>query len=662
MTDFRFILGKRALIVFLALLVATSAFLGVPAATRTLAESPPPGSQDVSAASADPVAAEEPLLGPSGYSPLLQGGGDTSAWTRVPTTPLSPSSPSARYGHAMAATPSGVLLFGGLGGGFRNDTWLFNSATSTWGLLNTGSASPSKRVFAAMAYDSQSGKMILFGGNTSVGSNDETWLFNSESTGTGTWTKLTITGSNPPARRGHAMVTTPSGVLLFGGLDMNPTYYYFDDTWLFNTGGTGTGTWTKLTTTTSTPSARYNHAMAALPGGNVLLFGGSTDGGNVLFDDTWLFTYDSASKTSAWTELFPTNAPSARYSPAMAYDSQNGKVLLFGGVDYSGYRNDTWLFCTDGTGAGTWTETNTPIMETNTPTARNGHALATTPSRVLLFGGQIRNSVYFNDTWLYGPTLAPTLAVTSPTGNAHWPIGTPQDITWTSTGLDSTTLTILLARDGVHFTETITHGLTSTVTHYTWTVTGPGTINAKIRVQQDATADASPDYFTITATLFPYIGGTTTLTTSDPWLEISGGSGTGTLWVTPLDPQYTSDPDLSQFIEETGKRSALFFDIGQEGLSGTLTIVLHFNHRLGEESFVIFRWDGAKWVEIPGTLNLEDHTFTFSIDTALLLGTPFALGGDPVAMPGMSPWGLALLCLALLGMGGWWFLRRRRIA
>ncbi|MCX5977639.1 MAG: hypothetical protein NTV33_12680, partial [Coprothermobacterota bacterium] len=260
----------------------------------------------------------------------------------------------------------------------------------------------------------------------------------------------------------------------------------------------------------------------------------------------------------------------------------------------------------------------------------------------------------------------PQIDILSPIGGELWTIGSQHAITWTSTDLvwgTPTTMDILLARNGVDFTFTLTSGFTITTSSgfWNWTVTGPGTINAKIRLVGADCQDSSPDYFTITSTLFPYIGGTTTLTTSDPWLEISGGSA-GAIWVTPLDPQYTNDPNLNQFIQETGKRSALFFDIGKEGLTGTLTIVLHFNHRLGEETFQLYLWDGAGWIKVDGTLNLVDHTFTFTIDAGELDGTPFSLGGNPAAMPSMSPWALGLLSLALLSTGGWWFSRRRRPA
>ncbi|MBE3087660.1 MAG: hypothetical protein IMZ71_00860, partial [Chloroflexi bacterium] len=148
----------------------------------------------------------------------------TSTWGLLDT---GSSSPSARQYHAMATTPSGVLLFGGTSGG--NETWLFNTATSTWGLLDTGSASPSARQFLAMAA-LPGGDVLLFGGDGNLG---DTWLFNNDGTTTATWTEqLTLTDS-PSARHQHAMATTPSGVLLFGGSGSSGL---LGDTWLFSLG------------------------------------------------------------------------------------------------------------------------------------------------------------------------------------------------------------------------------------------------------------------------------------------------------------------------------------------------------------------------------------------------------------------------------------------
>src|SRR4029077_15446731 len=59
---------------------------------------------------------------------------------------------------------------------------------------------------------------------------------------------------------------------------------------------------------------------------------------------------EPASLSLAWTRLSPANAPSARSSPAMAFDRAGLKVVLFGGLGDNGYRNDTYTF--DGA---TWT-------------------------------------------------------------------------------------------------------------------------------------------------------------------------------------------------------------------------------------------------------------------------------------------------------------------
>ena len=57
--------------------------------------------------------------------------------------------------------------------------------------------------------------------------------------------------------------------------------------------------------------------------GRVVLFGGYGDSGGLA--DTW--EWDG----STWVERTPATSPPARSGHAMAYDSQRGRVVLFGG-------------------------------------------------------------------------------------------------------------------------------------------------------------------------------------------------------------------------------------------------------------------------------------------------------------------------------------------
>ena len=138
---------------------------------------PPLGSQEVSATPADSSAAEGPILDPSGHSAFLQGGSGASAWTETNTV-AGATTPTARVYHAMTKTPSGVLLFGGNGTSVLGDTWLFNTATGTWGLLTNTVTAPSARTYHAMAA-TPSGDVLLFGGSPDEGITcyNDTWLY-----------------------------------------------------------------------------------------------------------------------------------------------------------------------------------------------------------------------------------------------------------------------------------------------------------------------------------------------------------------------------------------------------------------------------------------------------------------------------------------------------
>jgi N-acetylneuraminic acid mutarotase len=86
-------------------------------------------------------------------------------WTQIKPAGTTPTS---RQGHATVAAPAlgGLLMFGGLHGNTDVDeTWLFGPLTDTWTLLQRPAGdAPGARDGHAMAYDSTSGTVVLFGG------------------------------------------------------------------------------------------------------------------------------------------------------------------------------------------------------------------------------------------------------------------------------------------------------------------------------------------------------------------------------------------------------------------------------------------------------------------------------------------------------------------
>ena len=137
------------------------------------------------------------------------------------------------------------------------------------------------------------------------------------------------------------------------------------------------------------PPARYdaNGGMVYDPiDGYILLFGGVNATGYEL-NDTW--TYQQGS----WTQLHPKLAPQAREYTSIAWDAIDGFAVLFGGWGAGFAYNDTWSFV-----HGNWTE----LHPTTSPSARWEESMAwdSGGGYVLLFGG-CSADVQVNDTWSF---------------------------------------------------------------------------------------------------------------------------------------------------------------------------------------------------------------------------------------------------------------------
>lgn len=203
------------------------------------------------------------------------------------------------------------------------------------------------------------------------------------------WGNLTpYLSQSPSSRWGAAMVydanVSDGYVVLFGGEGPDGA---LDDTWEFQS-----GTWTNVTsslpTATNTPPPRYGAAMAYdSTDGYVVLFGGSsgplTNSTGPLLNDTWEFLHGT------WTQLCAScspgvSEPSARVGSSASDDPSDEGVVLFGGLTIAAGTytalNDTWLFK-----EGSWQR----LFPVLSPTARYGAELTVIPPTgpVMLFGG-----------------------------------------------------------------------------------------------------------------------------------------------------------------------------------------------------------------------------------------------------------------------------------
>jgi hypothetical protein len=105
--------------------------------------------------------------------------------------------------------------------------------------------------------------------------------------------------------------------------------------------------------------------------------------------DTWLFD------GGAWRQAAPSEAPSARFSHAMAYDSLRQRTVLFGGATGTGAASelgDTWE----------WDGSNWRQIDVPGPPARARHAMGFDPVRgeVILYGGELDRAA-LTDTWTF---------------------------------------------------------------------------------------------------------------------------------------------------------------------------------------------------------------------------------------------------------------------
>jgi hypothetical protein len=285
--------------------------------------------------------------------------------------------PTPRNGMGLAfdSKRQRLVLFGGSDSAFARlgDTWEWNGRI--WNQLNV--PGPGARSDFAMTFDSRRGRVVLFGGRSGKGLMNDTWEFDGRS-----WVEVDSTG--PPARQLMSIAFDESRgrTVLFGGSGANRTR--LGDTWEWDG-----AKWVNIPQLSGGPEARGTHMLVYdQRAKRVDLIGG--------------YASDELADTWSWdgkTWQRDLDGP-ATFHSAAAYDSDNGRIILFGG--FAGSSRTDALWQRDATG---WNKLDSPG-----PPARAEHrGVFISHVGFVVFGGiggqgmsiEERGHSKLNDLWSY---------------------------------------------------------------------------------------------------------------------------------------------------------------------------------------------------------------------------------------------------------------------
>lgn len=226
----------------------------------------------------------------------------------------------------------------------KGETWAYDFERRLWEKKNP-MQTPKTRAGHRMAYDSESDRIILFGGFEAKDENSpvygETWAYDYNAD---TWT-LMAPEKSPPKRIYHGMAydSESDRVIVWGGrllekLDDNAVWAYD-----FNT-----NTWTRHDSPAAPqPELTYPGMVYRSASDQIVIFGGAeviTPFDCELTRQTWVYEYN----TNSWIRLAPKATPPPMGIHAMAYDVRGDKIVVFGGeVDrlYSDHiLGETWVY------------------------------------------------------------------------------------------------------------------------------------------------------------------------------------------------------------------------------------------------------------------------------------------------------------------------------
>ncbi len=293
-------------------------------------------------------------------------------WTNL--NPIGQPNGSSWTAIAYDSESEKLIQFSGVApdGTYSDDTWIFDYVTRTWTKANPN-ATPAIRHNHVMAYDSESDVVILHGGIAHNEYNptgeyihyNDTWAYDFNSD---TWTNMNPSGLDVGLAEAQMVYDSESDrMIMFGGYYTQPydapgPEHYSQETWVYDY---NSNTWENVTTTIH-PDYRIDHALAydSESDRTILIGGWQLLANSPIVSETWIFDYN----TQTWENMNPSSQPE-RYGHQIAYDSESDLVILFGGISRTQASVPYDLIYTYDYNSNNWTAMSKVLCPTPTPTS-----------------------------------------------------------------------------------------------------------------------------------------------------------------------------------------------------------------------------------------------------------------------------------------------------
>nr|AML79286.1 putative LOV domain-containing protein [Athrotaxis cupressoides] len=267
---------------------------------------------------------------------------DCPEWTHINVN----SAPPGRWGHTLSClSDSRLVVFGGCGrNGLLNDAFVLalDEPQPTWHEVSCSTRPLPRSWHSSCTLDGT--KLIVSGGCTDSGALlSDTFLLDLTMEKP-VWQEINVSW-RPPSRLGHTLsVLGNHKILMYGGLAtsgplrLRSSDVYIIDLseeeprWKYVTGSMLPG---GVSSCNSAPPPRLDHAAVSLPGGQVVIFGGSITGSHL---ETKVYILDPTEEKPSWRILYiPGQQPK--------YASGHSTCLVGGTrvVVLGGHHTEDWM-------------------------------------------------------------------------------------------------------------------------------------------------------------------------------------------------------------------------------------------------------------------------------------------------------------------------------